>query len=56
MVLVHHQRNLGVGLYRGGNQVLDEGFARVLACARARLKNHRSARIFGGFHDRLDLF
>ncbi len=56
VVLVHHQRNLGVGLYRGGNQVLDEGFARVLACARTGLKNHRSARFFGGFHDRLDLF
>ena len=56
VVLVHDQGDLGVGLYRGGNQVLDKGFARVFACARAGLKNHRSARFFSGFHDRLHLF
>ena len=55
VVLVHHQRDGGVGLDGGLDQVLDEGLAGVLAGAGAGLQDHRRAGFLGGFHHGLDL-
>jgi hypothetical protein len=56
MVLVHHHGNLGVGLDRRLNQVLQKGLASVFAGACAGLHDHGGAGFFGGLHDGLDLF
>ena len=55
MVLVHDQWNVGVGFNGRLNQVLDEGFARIFACARAGLQNDRGANFIGSLHNRLNL-
>jgi hypothetical protein len=55
VVLVHHQRDVRVGLGRGLDQVLDEGFAGVLARAGAGLQDHRRADFGGGGHHGLHL-
>ena len=56
MILVHHQRDVRPGFHRRLNQVFDEIFARILACPRTGLKNHRCADLVGSAHDRLHLF
>ncbi|GAB1383278.1 hypothetical protein MASR1M50_15980 [Burkholderiales bacterium] len=55
MVLVHHQRDVGVSLGGGLDQVLDEVLARVLARAGAGLQDDRRAHFVGGGHDGLHL-
>jgi len=55
VVLVHHQRNVRVGLAGGLDQVLDEGLTGVFAGAGAGLQDDRCADFVGGRHDGLDL-
>ena len=55
MVLVHDQRNMGVGLASGLDQVLDEGLTRVFAGASTGLQNDRGADGIGRGHDSLHL-
>jgi hypothetical protein len=55
MVLVHHQRHLGPAFDGGFDQVLDEGLARVLARACARLQDDRCTDFVGRRHDGLHL-
>ena len=55
MVLVHHQRHMGIGFNRGLNQVLDEGLARVFACTRTGLQDDRRADLIGCRHHSLHL-
>ena len=56
VVLVHHQRDLRVGLDGRLDQVLDEGLAGVLAGAGAGLQDHRRVGLLRRFHHGLDLF
>ena len=55
MVLVHHQRNVGIGFGSGLDQVLDEVLACVLACAGAGLQDHRGTHFVGSRHHGLHL-
>jgi len=55
VVLVHHQRDLGIGFQRGLDEVLDEGLAGVLAGAGAGLQDDRRTGLLGRFHDGLHL-
>ncbi|MCY1370474.1 hypothetical protein D9M69_575660 [compost metagenome] len=56
MVLVHHHRDVWVHLGSGLDQVLDEGFTRVLAGTGRGLQDDRSADLVGRGHDGLHLF
>ena len=53
--MVHHQRDVGVGLAGRFNQMLDEGLARVFASTGAGLQNNWRTHFFGGLHDGLNL-
>ena len=55
MILVHHQWDVGIGFAGGLDQVLDEVFARVLACARAGLQDDGCAHLIGSGHHGLHL-
>ena len=56
MVLVHHQRDVGVHLGGGLDQVFDEGLTRVFAGTCAGLQDDGGAHLVGGSHDGLHLF
>jgi len=55
VVLVHHHRDVRIGLGRSQDQVLDEGFARVLARASGGLQDHRRADFVSRCHHGLHL-
>ena len=55
VVLVHDQRNMGVGLDGRLDQVLDKGFTRVFARTSTGLQNNRRTGFVCRRHDRLHL-
>src|SRR5450830_79069 len=55
MVLMHDNRNVWVGFDGSVDQVTQERFACVLACASGRLHDHRAVERIGGSHDGLHL-
>ena len=55
MVLVHHQRNVGIRLGGRLNQVFDEGLAGVFACTRAGLQDDGRTHFISRSHDGLHL-
>jgi len=56
VILVHHDGDVRIGFHRGLDQVLQEAFARVLACTGRGLHDHRAVGLRSGFHDGLNLF
>ena len=55
VVLVHHQRNVGIGFGGGQDQVLDEGFTSVFAGTGAGLQDDGGTHFIGRGHDGLHL-
>ena len=55
VVLVHDDRDVGMGLDGGLDQVAQEGLAGILAGAGGALHDHRAVGLVGGLHDGLDL-
>ncbi|CPH77634.1 Uncharacterised protein [Bordetella pertussis] len=55
MVLVHDDRDVGVRLDGGLDEVFQEAFAGIFAGAGRGLHDHRAVGLGGGFHDGLDL-
>ena len=51
MVLVNHDRDVGVGFDCGQHQMAQIGFTRVFACAYAGLQDDRAVGFLRGFHD-----
>jgi hypothetical protein len=56
VVLVHHHRDVRIGLDGGLDQVAQEGFAGIFARAGRALHDDRAAGFVGGFHDGAHLF
>jgi hypothetical protein len=55
MVLVHDQRDVGIGFAGGLDQMFDEGLSRIFARASTGLQDHRRTHLIGGRHHSLDL-
>ncbi|CFO28703.1 Uncharacterised protein [Bordetella pertussis] len=55
VVLVHDDRDVGVRLDGGLDEVFQEAFAGIFAGAGRGLHDHRAVGLGGGFHDGLDL-
>ena len=56
MVLVHHDRNVGMGFDGCQHQMTQIGFACVFARTRRRLQDHGAVSLLRRFHDGLYLF
>jgi adenylosuccinate synthase len=55
MILVHHHWNMWIGLHGSLNQIFQKAFTCVLACACARLHDHRAVCLGSRLHDGLHL-
>ena len=55
MVLVHHHRDVGIGLSRGQDQVTQEDLTGVATGSAGSLEDHRAVGLVSRFHDGLDL-
>ena len=56
MILVHHDRDLWIGLNGRLNQIFKKALARVFACTCRGLHDHRAVGLSGRLHDGLNLF